>query len=310
MIHLRITQGRMGGQLVSAVLMMMAAAALAIAFEQFRTAENLGNLFVQAAPLLLVALGQTFVVLINGLDLSVGVMVSLATAILAVSPSPLIGLSLVFIAAVVLGLVNGIGVGYFRVHPIIMTLASATILQGVVLLILPEPGGSVSPSFALLANSWPGGIPLAIGWIAIASLMAWYILHRSRFGLHVFSVGGAQDNAALAGVKVIRVQVACYILSALFAATAGIFLAGRIASGDPWVGATYSLDSIAAVTLGGTQLTGGIGGVLGTLFGTLLLGLVGNGMNLVQVNPFLLSVVNGALLLFAVCLRRRQQMGL
>ena len=309
-MNTQLLRGRNGGQYLCAALLIVAALVLAICFAQFRSPENLGNIMVQATPLLLVAIGQTLVILTNGLDLSVGVMVSLATAILANAESPIIGLAMVFGSAVLLGLVNGVGVARFRVHPIIMTLASSTVLQGIVLLVQPAPGGNVAPIFATAANTWVGGIPVAVLWIALSMLFAWTLLNRSRFGLHLYSMGGGADNAALAGVRVMRTQVASYVLCALLAAVAGVFLAGRISSGDPWVGTSYSLDSIAAVALGGTQLTGGIGGVLGTLCGTFLLGLVGNGMNLVQIDPFLLSVVNGCLLLAAVCLRRRQQLGL
>jgi ribose transport system permease protein len=302
--------GRIGGQYLSAILLLIAVVALAACFAQFRSVENIGNLLVQATPLLVVALGQTLVILTGGLDLSVGVMISLATGLIANTESPVLGVALVIGAAVLLGLINGVGVARFRVHPIIMTLSTATVLQGIVLIILPTPGGGVAPGIVNAVNGSVGPVPLAVAWIVLAVLAAWSVLHRSRLGLHLYAVGGGADNAALAGVDVSWTVIRGYVLCALFAAVAGIFLAGRISSGDPWVGTSYGLDSIAAVALGGTQLTGGIGGVWGTLCGTLLLGLVGNGMNLVQINPFLLSVVNGALLLIAVCLRRRQQLGL
>lgn len=302
--------GRIGGQYLSAALLVVAVLVLASCFAQFCTPENLGNLLVQATPLLIVALGQTLVVLTGGLDLSVGVMISLATGLIANTESPVLGVTLVLLAAVMLGLVNGVGVARFRVHPIIMTLSSSTVLQGIVLIILPTPGGSVSPGIVGAVNGGLGPVPFAMIWIVLAVAAGWFVLHRMRFGLHLYAVGGAPDNAALAGVNVPWTVVRSYVLCALFAAVAGIFLAGRISSGDPWVGTSYGLDSIAAVALGGTQLTGGIGGVWGTLCGTLLLGLVGNGMNLVQINPFLLSVVNGGLLLIAVCLRRREHLGL
>lgn len=305
-----LLQGRVGGQYLSALLLLLAVVGLAVAFAQFRSTENLGNLLVQSTPLVLAALGQTLVVLTGGLDLSVGVMISLATALMANSESTALGITQVLLAALALGLVNGIGVARLRVHPIIMTLASSTVLQGIVLILLPTPGGSVAPGLVTAANGWVMGVPLALLWMTLAVAFAWLLLNRAPFGLHLYAIGGSADNAALAGVKVQRTVVATYVLCALFAAVAGIFLAGRISSGDPWVGTSYSLDSIAAVALGGTQLVGGIGGVMGTLCGTLLLALVGNGMNLVQANPFLLSVINGGLLLVAVCLRRRKQLGL
>ncbi|CAG9222456.1 putative Ribose import permease protein RbsC [Paraburkholderia tropica] len=301
---------RSGGQYVSGLLLLVAVAALAVSFSSFRTPQNLANLIVQATPLLVVALGQTLPILTGGLDLSVGVVMSLSTCILATTGSPALAIALTVLSAALVGVVNGIGVTRFRVHPIIMTLSTGTILQGIVLLVQPSPGGSIwAPISAAVGNSVMG-VPVAVVWVALAAWIAWSLLHRSRFGLHLYSVGGGADNAALAGVSVARTTIAAYVLCALFAAIAGIFLAGRISSGDPWVGASYGLDSVAAVALGGTQLSGGIGGPLGTIFGALLLSIVGNGMNIVQINPFLLSVVNGTLLLFAVCLRRRKEIGI
>lgn len=301
---------RSGGQYVSGALLVIAVLSLAISFADFRTSQNLGNLIVQAAPLIIVALGQTLPILTGGLDLSVGVVISLSTAILVTAGSPVIAIPVALVCAALVGVVNGIGVTRFRVHPIIMTLSTGTILQGIVLLVLPSPGGSVWAPIVAAANNSVMGVPIALLWVLLAVWIAWTLLHRTRFGLHLYSVGGGADNAALAGVPVTRTTILGYVVCALFAAVAGIFLAGRISSGDPWVGASYGLDSVAAVALGGTQLSGGIGGPLGTAFGALLLSIVGNGMNLVQINPFLLSVVNGALLLFAVCLRRRKEIGI
>jgi ribose transport system permease protein len=301
---------RNGGQYVSGLLLVVAVAALAISFGSFRTPQNLANLIVQATPLIVVALGQTLPILTGGLDLSVGVVMSLSTCILAMTGSPALAIALAVASAALVGLVNGIGVTRFRVHPIIMTLSTGTILQGVVLLVQPSPGGSIWQMISAGVGNAVLGVPVAVVWVVLAAGVAWTMLHRSRFGLHLYSVGGGADNAALAGVAVARTTISAYVICALFAAIAGIFLAGRISSGDPWVGASYGLDSVAAVALGGTQLSGGIGGPLGTIFGALLLSIVGNGMNIVQINPLLLSVVNGTLLLFAVCLRRRKEIGI
>lgn len=301
---------RTGGQYVSGVLLVVAVVALAISFASFRTSQNIGNLIVQATPLMVVALGQTLPVLTGGLDLSVGVVMSLSTSILATTSSPALAIALTIVCAALVGVINGVGVTRFRVHPIIMTLSTGTVLQGIVLLVQPSPGGTVWPPIVAAVSTQFMGVPIALLWVLLAVWVAWTLLHRTRLGLHLYSVGGGADNAALAGVSVTRSTIAGYVICALFAAVAGIFLAGRISSGDPWVGASYGLDSVAAVALGGTQLSGGIGGPLGTAFGALLLSIVGNGMNLVQINPFLLSVVNGALLLFAVCLRRRKEIGI
>jgi ribose transport system permease protein len=155
-----------------------------------------------------------------------------------------------------------------------------------------------------------GGVPYSLIWILVWAAIGGWILYRTRFGLHLFALGGNAANAMLNGVKVRRTMVFAYILSALFAAAAGIFLAGRIASGDANVGATYGLDTITAVALGGTQLSGGIGSLAGTIVGTVLMGVIGNGMNLTNVSAFLQTVVKGLLLLAVVCVQRRKEIGL
>jgi ribose transport system permease protein len=147
-------------------------------------------------------------------------------------------------------------------------------------------------------------------WIAIAVVAGVLLLHRSRFGLHLFATGGNIENSRLNGVKTQRVIVLAYVLCSLFACFTGLFLAGRLSSGDPKVGAVFSLDSVTAVALGGISLAGGIGSAAGAIIGSLLVGMISNTMNLINVSAFVQSVIKGLLLLAVVTVQRRKQIGL
>lgn len=301
---------RNGTQNLALLLVAIVWLTLAVATTRFMTVENSENLTVQIAPLLLVALGQTLVILTGGLDVSVGAVIGLTAAIMSLPLSPFATLPLALFAAAVVGAWNGTLVDRLGIHPIVVTLASSTVVTGIALLLRPTPGGTVPQALVTLVNGHFLGVPMAVYWIALFVALAMFLLRRTRFGLHLVSVGGSPANARLAGIKVNRTVVLSYMLCALFAAVSGLFLTGRISSGDATVGLTFTLDSIAAVALGGTQFTGGIGGALGTLFGSILLGLLSNGMNLLNVSPFLQSILNGMLLLLAVSFSRRKQFGI
>ncbi|MDQ0470942.1 ABC transporter permease [Labrys wisconsinensis] len=276
----------------------------------FVTAGNLSNVAAQVAPLLISAVGQTFVIIAGGLDLSVGALISLTTGLLVLDlPSWAVVLLVLAVAAAV-GAVNGIGVAWLNVHPIIMTLASMSMVQGAALLVRPVPGGTPPAWVSLAVADDILGVHAAILWIVAFSGLAAVLLYRTRFGLHLFALGGDQASAGLNGVPVRRDIVLAYMLSSLFAAGAGVFLAGRIASGDANVGTVFGIDSITAVALGGTSLSGGVGSLVGTMLGAVIVGVIGNGMNLMNVSAFLQTVIKGALLLAVVCIQRRRTIGL
>ena len=235
---------------------------------------------------------------------------SLTTAILSLDLNPAATIPLAFGAAVLVGLCNGVGVTMLRIHPILMTLSSMTVVQGITLLLRPVPGGKVPAVVTDTANAVVAGLPLPIVLTAAAVSVGILVLNRTRFGLHVLAVGASPDNARLGGVNVNRVLLGCYVLASLFAALAGFHLAGRIGSGDPLVGDAFSVDSIAAAALGGTLLAGGLGSIGGTLGGVALLALVANGLNLLDVSPFYQMLIKGALLVAAVCAHRRNEPGL
>lgn len=301
---------RSGAQNLAALLIVLVVLFLTFSSPRFLTVGNVENLVVQIAPLLLAALGQTVVILTGGLDVSVGAVIGLTTAIVSLPMSAWVTAPLALVAAALVGAWNGLLVHRLKIHPIVVTLASSTMVSGVALLVRPTPGGSVPQVLITLVNGRFLGLPIALYWIVLFVGLGIWMLQRTRFGLHLVSVGGSASNARLAGIKVGRIVVGSYVLSALFAAVSGLFLAGRVSSGDALIGLPFTLDSIAAVALGGTQFTGGIGGMAGTLFGSVLLGLLSNGMNLLNVSPFLQSILNGLLLLLAVSFSRRKRYGI
>ncbi|WP_232823068.1 ABC transporter permease [Oceanibium sediminis] len=288
---------------------------LSIGTDEFARPGNLSNLLAQAMPLLIASIGQMFVIVVAGLDLSVGSVISFSTAILALDAPGYLTFPALFMLAALIGATNGIAVTRLNVHPIIATLAMQYVVLGVTRLIRPVSGGTV-PEFVIASVQGSFlGVPMPVFWAITVLAIGWKVLHASRFGLHLFAIGGGmasgQTSAARNfGVPETRIIISAYVASSLFAALAGVFLAGRIVSGDPNVGMLFELNSITAVALGGTQLSGGVGSLQGTAIGAFLLALLSNGMNLANVSPFIQTVVKGGLLLAVVSFQRRRKMGL
>ena len=290
------------------ILIIILAIALGLSTPHALSAQNLINILNQQVSLILVTVGQVIVVLTSGLDLSVGSVVSMTTAI--VSHNQPYSVPLAIAAALSVGLVNATGILRFGVHPILMTLSTMTAVQGVALFVRPIPGGEVPDWMAFYASAEVGGLPLPVICAAVLVVIAGAIVSRSRFGLHLMATGASQESALLGGVATGRVIVLAYLLSSLFACLGGLNLAARLASGDPLVGNAFAIDSIAATALGGTQLSGGIGGLTGPVTGVLFLALLGNGLNLLNISTYYQMLIKGALLILAVSTHRRNQPGL
>lgn len=276
----------------------------------FTAGENLANLAGQLVVLLLGALGQLLVALVGGIDLSIGPMVSLTTCILATHDSLILGIGASIVVGLAVGLANGFGVVALEIHPLVMTLSMATFLQGVALVVLPSPVSRISAQLSALATTVVLGLPVALLWCIASASVTFFLLRKTRMGLHIFAVGSSSTNAYLSGVRTGYVTAFPYVFCSLCAVAAGIFLTGRVSSGDATMGGTLALDSVTAIALGSVQLTGGIGSVLGATLGTLTLGLLTNGMNLIGISPFARSALSGALLLLAISLQRRKVIGL
>ena len=273
------TNPRNGLGLISIGLPILMFLLLSVVAPKFFTGENLGNVSNQITALLIVALGQMIVALVAGIDISVGSVVSL-TSVIIVSVDPALAVPIAIAAGLVVGLVNGFGVVIAGVHPLIMTLASMTFLQGFALLVQTGSGGNVPAYIQSLSAGRPFGIPMSIVWSVIVVAVVSFIIYRTRFGLRMFAIGANVQNVELSGVRTALPRITCYMLCSLSGVLAGIYLTGRIATADPMLGQSFSLDSVTAIALGGVQLAGGTGSVLGAVLGSLTLGLITNGMNL------------------------------
>lgn len=299
-----------GAALSFAILALMLVALSIIVPQSFYSGTNLSNLAGQLAPLFLVSLGQTFVLLGAGFDLSVGAVISLTSAILTLDLADPVKIPLAFAAAATVGLANGMGCVYLRVHPIIMTLATSSIVQGIALILLPTPGGIAPRALVGLASGSFLGLPAGFYWIIAGVVAAIWLMHGTGYGVKLYATGQNPQAAWISGIAAPKIRVSTYVISSLAAALAGAYLTGRLASGDPNVGSALGLDSVLGAALGGTLLSGGVGGPIGTIAGVLIIGILNNGLNLAGVSPYYQFVVKGTMLIAAVSLFRRREAGL
>jgi ribose transport system permease protein len=306
----KIQESRSAIVMIPAIVFLIIFTTTALVSRDFLNTENLINLPYQFLPLLCVAVGQLFVLLSGNIDLSIGALVSLTSCITSVTMDPALRIVLAVIAGIGVGLINGLNVAYLRINPIIMTLVTNIFVQGIALLIRPMPGGESPAALKYLDNGSFLGIPMSIVVIILVVLIGSIILTRTRFGLHIYAVGGASENAKLYGINTEWVVIRSFILCSMFAVLGGIVLAGRINSGNALVGNPLLIESIVAVALGGTILSGGIGSIAGTVIGSLILLIVKNGMNMAAVSVYLQSIVKSALLLLVVSLQRRKTFGI
>ena len=219
---------------------------------------------------------------------------------------PAIGLVLAVGAGV--GLVNGLIITKLRVNAFIATLGMALILKGLIDSRWDGPAGAVSDSFESFGYTRFGVIPMSVFLLAAVVIAIYLILRYTRFGYRIYAVGGDEDVSKLSGLRTHRTIIAAHVVCSLAAAITGLFLASRLGSGTPTVGPDggYDLESIAAVVLGGTALSGGRGGVLGTIGGVFILAVLDNTFNQLEVNSFLKDVVRGLIIIAAVAIYARR----
>jgi ribose/xylose/arabinose/galactoside ABC-type transport system permease subunit len=287
------------------VLALCILTAASLASPTFRSVDNLGDLLLQTVPLALAGLGQTVAILVAGIDLSTGSVISLTTAIVSVTSGAgslgiVAGLAAGLAAGAVVGTVNGIGAAWFRIPPLIMTLGTMAAAKGVALSIRPQPGGFVPPLLGSLAATKWGLLSAPVLLLAGAALSVGLALSHTRFGRYVYAIGGGEEGARAAGIPVAAVRTGAYALAGLLSATAGVVMSGRIMSGDALVGDPFTLDAIAAVVLGGTAIVGGRGGVIGTLAGAFVITLLSSILNFLNVFSYYQSVLKGLVLVAAL----------
>ncbi len=270
----------------------------------FLTPSNVFNVALQASVVAILAFGQTFVILSRGIDLSVGSVLALSGAVMAsltgrygAAAGILAGLAVGWL----LGITNGIFVTRAKVAPFIATLAMLAVARGLTYIYTGgQPILVREAKFNFFGQGVFGGIPVPVVIMFAVFATCLVILTQTRFGRHVYAIGSNPEVTRLSGIPIDRYVVAVYGISGLLAALGALILTGRLATADPNIAVGYELDVIAAVVIGGTSLFGGRGGVFGTLIGALIIAVVGNGMILLNVNPFWTQAVKGAIILVAV----------
>jgi ribose transport system permease protein len=244
---------------------------------------------------------------INAIDLSVGPVMALAGSVaaglmLAAVPIPLAMVAALAVGAL-FGLANGACIAYLRMPPIIVTLASMGIARGLALLYTGGyPISGLPDVFSFFGRGTVLGIQVPILIMLGVYLLAWLMLNQLPFGRYVYAMGGNEEAARLSGIRVPRYKMLVYVISGLTAALAGLVLTSRLMSGQPNAGEGFELDAIAAVVLGGAAISGGRGAIVGTLVGAMMLGVLNNGLNLMNVSPYIQNVVKGGIILAAIYL--------
>jgi len=288
--------------------------ALAFSTRMFLSEINITNLMRQAYLVAILAVGQTFVIITAGIDLSVGAVIGFCSVILALllkaEVSIPVAILLTLAVGAAIGVFNGFGIVQLGLPPFIMTLATLTALRGMGFLI--TNGSTISglpDAFTAFAPSSFLGIPSLFWMVIVVAVPSYIFLHHSRWGRYLFAIGSNPEAARLSGVNVPRMIYVAYILSAFLAAVAAVLATSRLSIGTQNTGQGLELQAIAATVIGGTSLFGAVGSVYGPLLGSFLLTTIANGANLLNVNPFWQLIITGALIIMIVYfdqLRRRR----
>ena len=279
--------------------------------DSFLSQVNLLNLLRQSAPILIVATAMTFVITTGGIDLSVGSNLALINALAAISlaagiPWPAVVL-LMLALGIAIGAVQGYFVAYEGIPAFIVTLAGLSAIRGLALLLtegysIPISGDSW---FVQIGRGWFLGVPLPAIIALVVAIIGFVVLTQTRYGRYVTGIGANVEAVRRAGVNVRRHILSVYMLTGVAAALAGIVIAARLGSGSSNAGVGFELEVIAAVVLGGTNLFGGRGTIVGTALGALTIAVIGNGLILAHISPFFTQIVTGLIILLAIWLNTR-----
>jgi ribose/xylose/arabinose/galactoside ABC-type transport system permease subunit len=279
---------------------------LAISSPYFLAPSNLINIVRQIAIIAILGLGMTFVIVSGGIDLSIGSLLAVGGIVAAllikkaglpVWPAVMAGI----IAGGALGSINGIIIAFLRVPPFVATLAMMTIARGIAYILTDGRSIiSMGKSFLMIGQGTLGPVPWLIIILGIVAVLSWFLLDYTKFGRYVYAIGGNEEAAHVSGIKIGLSKTLIYMIIGLLSGLAGVMLTSRIDSAQPQAGTGYELDAIAAAVIGGTKLSGGVGTVFGTIIGALLMGVISNGLNLLNVSPYLQMVARGAIIVAAV----------
>ena len=283
---------------------------LSLTAPRFFHIKNLVNIVRQVSINGILAIGQTFVILLAGIDLSVGSGVGLAGVIAADmhKHSPVLVFVVPLLVGSFAGFVNGAVITRFRVPPFVITLGMMTVLRGVTFLFTNGQSIYNLPKwFKQLGQGDIWGFPIPVLVFVVMIFVGYVILNHTRFGRYVYAIGGNEEGARLSGVRTKSIILWSYVFCGFCTALAGVVLAARLNAGEPVAGTGYELDAIAAVVIGGTSLAGGQGTIIGTVIGALVIGVINNGLNLLNVHSYWQMVAKGAIIVLAVIIDQYKQ---
>ena len=275
----------------------------------FFTVDNILNILRQTSVNAIIAVGMTFVILIAGIDLSVGSILALtgafAASMVGTELSILLVIPAVLLIGTLLGTLSGVIVAKGKVQAFIATLVTMTLLRGVTMVYTdgrPISTGfsDTADAFAFLGTGYLFGIPVPIWLMAIVFLISWYVLKHTKMGRYIYALGGNEAVTQLSGINVDKVKIFVFAVSGFLSALAGLIVTSRLSSAQPTAGVTYELDAIAAVVVGGTSLMGGKGRVMGTLIGALIIGFLNNALNLLDISSYYQMIAKALVILVAV----------
>lgn len=281
-------------------------AILSISSPVFLTSDNILNIFRQVFTNAILAFGMTFAIIIRGIDLSVG---SIMAATSVVTTGLIVFNDVPIALAVLVGLLLGLFLGFFNgiviaktgIAPFIVTLAMYSMARGFAYIIADgKPIRVMDPNFNIIGSGFIGPISFPVIYCVVLFILLNTLLGSTKFGRHVYAIGGNSEAARFSGIKIARVETVVYTLIGVLSAVSGIVLSARMYTGQPSIGQGSELDAIAAVVLGGTSFTGGTGSLGGTVVGVLIIGVLNNGMNILNVSSFYQLILKGFVILLAV----------
>lgn len=277
-----------------------------IASPHFLSASNLVTVALQTSIIVIVAIGQTFVIIKAGIDLSVGSIVAISGVVAAESMVAGVPVWIAVVVGIAVGMLcgwlNGVIVALGKIPPFISTLGMMGMARGAAFVITDGiPVSGLPEGFGLIGRTdLFGVIPFPVVIMTIIAIVMGLVLKKSRFGRNVYAIGSNEEAAYLSGINVTRTKIWVYTVSGMMCGIAGIILTSRLVSAQPTAGTLYELDAIAAVVIGGASLMGGVGTVLGTIIGAFIMGVLRNGLNLLNVSPFWQQIAIGAVVILAV----------
>ncbi len=272
----------------------------------FLTVNNILNVLRQVSTNADIALGMTLVILTGGIDLSVGAVVAIAgtmaAGFIALNGLPAwVAIALGLLIGMMIGFFNGLVITKTGIPQFLVTMAVLTMTRGLVYVYTGGlPIRTLDPIFNKVGSGYLGAVPLPVIYTVILYIGAMILLYRTKLGRHIYAVGGNREAARFSGINIAKVEIAVYTIIGFLSAVTGIVLCGRMYSGQPTIGNGFEFDAIAAVVLGGTSFTGGVGTIGGTIIGVLVIGVLNNGLNILGVSSFWQLIVKGAVILLAV----------